>query len=187
MSTDPLISCFKQGYGQSRGTLHCLGSFHPVCIQSTTHPHSHCIPCQGSLLVLCSIASQHKGSSWMQHQLSVQGQSRGSDHKETYLQINYFKVEWFSTMCRETKTKAITPISHKRQRQLIEPIRNCRNYSRVRTLFLTKNSRTFQGLSRTHFFHFLRTQEGQNQAHIMPHQMLKVESAPIFVSDTWEA
>ena len=59
--------------------------------------------------------------------------------------------------------------------------------TRVRTLFSTKNSRTFQGLSRTHFFHFLRTQEGQNQAHIMPHQMLKVESAPIFVSDTWEA
>ena len=26
-------------------------------------------------------------------------------------------------------------------------------------------------------FHFLRTQEGQNQAHIMPHQMLKVECA----------
>ena len=34
------------------------------------------------------------------------------------------------------------------------------------------------------FSHFLRTQEGQNQSHIMPHQMLKVESAPIFVSDT---
>ena len=58
---------------------------------------------------------------------------------------------------------------------------------RVRTLFSTKNSRTFQGLSRTHFSIFLRTQEGHNQAHIMPHQMLKVESAPIFVSDTWEA
>ena len=34
------------------------------------------------------------------------------------------------------------------------------------------------------FFHFLRTQERQNQAHVMPHQMLKVESVPIFISDT---
>ena len=59
-----------------------------------------------------------------------------------------------------------------------------RSSYRVRKPFPTKNSRTSQGLSRTHF---LRTQEGQNQAHIMLHQMLKVESAPIFVSDTWEA
>ena len=34
---------------------------------------------------------------------------------------------------------------------------------------------------------FQGLQEGQNQANIMPHQMLKVESAPIFISDTWEA
>ena len=56
--------------------------------------------------------------------------------------------------------------------------------TRVHTLFSTKNSRTFQGLSRTHFSIFQGFQKGQNQANIMPHQMLKVESAPIFISDT---
>ena len=55
---------------------------------------------------------------------------------------------------------------------------------RVCTLFSTKNSRTFQGLSRIHFSIFQGLQEGENQANIMPHQMLNVESAPIFVSDT---
>ena len=57
---------------------------------------------------------------------------------------------------------------------------------RVRTLFSTKHSRTFQGLSRKHFSLFQGLQEGQNQANIMPHQMLKVESARIS-SQTWEA
>ena len=45
---------------------------------------------------------------------------------------------------------------------------------RVRTLFSTNNSRTFQGLSRTHFSIFQGLQEGENQANIMPHQMLNV-------------
>ena len=54
---------------------------------------------------------------------------------------------------------------------------------RVRTLFSTKHWRIFQGLSRKHVSLFQGLQEVQNQANIMPHQMLKVESAPIFVSD----
>ena len=53
--------------------------------------------------------------------------------------------------------------------------------------FFNQKFKDFSRPFKDTFFHFLRTQEGQNQAHVMPHQILKVESVPIFVSDTWEA
>ena len=53
-------------------------------------------------------------------------------------------------------------------------------FIRVCTLFSTKNSRTFQGLTRTQLSIFQGLQEGQNQANEMPHRMLTVESASIF-------
>ena len=48
---------------------------------------------------------------------------------------------------------------------------------RVHTLFSTKNSRTFQGLS----FSIFKDPRGAKSSQ---HQKLKEESAPIFISDT---